>query len=346
MEFKIKQIAEFLNGVIEGDDTQIINNLGKIEIAKKGELTFLANPKYTPFIYTTKATAVVVNKDFKPEKPINSVLIRVDDAYSSFARLLEMFTKEKPPKGISRKAKIHKSAKIGKNVYIAEFVSIAENVEIGDNTVIHPNVTIYKNVKIKNDCLIYANAIIMHNCEVGNNCIIQPGAVVGPDGFGFAPTSDGTYFKIPQTGNVVLEDNVEIGTNATIDRATMGSTFIRKGAKIDNLIQIGHNCDIGRNTVVAGQSGISGLTKIGENCMIGGQTGIIGHLKIGNNVMIAAKSGVMADVKDGAFLMGYPAIDNRNYKKSSVYFRKLDELAKTIRNLEKQIEELKTAAKE
>ncbi|MFO7869356.1 MAG: UDP-3-O-(3-hydroxymyristoyl)glucosamine N-acyltransferase [Bacteroidales bacterium] len=342
MEFSIKQIAELLNGNIEGDDSIIIHNLAKIEEGETGTLSFLANPKYTQYIYTCKSSAVIVNKDFIPDKDISATLIRVDDAYSSFAKLLTLFTEEKKPKGISRKARIHRSARIGKNVFIGDYVSIDKNVTIGDNTIIHPNVSILKDATIKNDCIIYAGVQIMTHCEIGNKCILLAGAVIGSDGFGFAPVQNGEYIKIPQTGNVILEDNVEIGANSTIDRATMGSTYIRNGAKIDNLIQIGHNCDIGANTVIAGQTGVSGSTKIGKNCMIGGQVGIAGHLTIGDNVMIAAKSGVMVDIADDEFHMGVPSFDARKYKKSYLYFKNFDKLVKRINELEKQVKNLKS----
>lgn len=342
MKYTVKEIAKHVQGSVEGDETLIISNLAKIEEGHEGTLTFLANKKYTPFIYTTKSSAVVVNKNFVAEHELSVTLIRVDDAYSSFAKLLEIFnTSLNTKKVISRKAKIHKTAKIGKNVAIGDFVSIGEHAVIGDNTVIHPNVTIYPSVVIKSNCLLYAGVCVLNNCVVGNNCVLHPGAIVGSDGFGFAPISDGKYMKIPQTGNVILEDDVEIGANATIDRATMGSTIIRKGTKIDNLIQIGHNCEIGSDTVIAGQTGVSGSTKIGNNCMIGGQVGIIGHLKIGNKVKIAAKSGVMVNIADEEFHMGNPSLNARNYKKSYVHFKQLDKLAKRVAELERQLEKQK-----
>lgn len=342
MEFTAKEIANFLQGTIEGDESCKVTKLTKIEEGVPGSISFLANPKYTPFIYSTEASIIICNTTFIPEQPVKSTLIRVEDAYSSFAKLLQLFnTDTKPPKGISRKARIHRKAKIGKNVYIGDFVSIAEGVVVGDNTIIHPNVTLYPNVKFGENCLVYAGVIVLDNCIIGNNCILQPGAIIGSDGFGFAPIKDGKYMKIPQTGNVILEDDVEIGANATIDRATMGSTIIRKGTKIDNLIQIGHNCEIGSDTVIAGQTGISGSTKVGSNCMIGGQTGVAGHLKIGNNVMIAAKSGIMVDIPDGEFQMGGPSFNAREYKKSYIHFMNLDKLAKRINALEKELKDLK-----
>lgn len=342
MELSTKQIAEILCGTVEGDETIAITKLAKIEEGEAGAITFLANPKYTPYIYSTKASAVVVNNDFKPEEPILSTLIRVENAYSAFAKLLEILSPEqnKPLKGISRKARIHKTAKIGKQVYIGDYVIIGEKTIIGDNTIIHANTTIMSNVRIQNNCTIYSNVSILERTTIGNNCVIHPGVVIGSEGFGFAPVKDGNYVKIPQTGNVILEDNVEIGSNCTVDRATIGSTIIRKGTKIDNLCQIAHNCDIGSDTVIAGQTGISGSTKIGNNCMIGGQVGIAGHLKIGNNVMIAAKSGVMADIADNAVHMGAPSFDSRDYKKSYIYFMNLDKMSRRITQLEHQLKKM------
>jgi len=344
MEFTVLRIAQALNGVVEGDENAKIVRVSKIEEGTPGSITFLANPKYTPWIYKTNATATVCSKDFKPEHPISSTLIRVDDPYSSFTKLLIFYAKEKQEKnlkGISLKARIHRKAKIGKNIYIGDFVSVGEQAEIGDGTKIYPNATIYPFAKIGKNCIIHAGAIVLDSCEVGDNCILQPGCVVGGDGFGFAPQEDGTYLKIPQTGNVVLKENVEIGTNATIDRATMGSTIIEKGSKIDNLIQIGHNCVIGSDCVIAGQSGIAGSTKMGNNCMVGGQTGIAGHIHIGNNVQIGAKSGIVKSVPDNSRVIGSPSMDGREFKKSYVYFRNLEKMARQIQEMEKQIKELK-----
>ncbi len=343
-EFTAARIAQALDGVVDGDENAKIVRVSKIEEGREGSITFLANPKYTPYIYTTNATAIVCSKTFIPEQPIQSTLIRVDDPYSSFTKLLVFYQKEKESKnlkGISWKAKIHRKAKIGKNVYIAEYVSIGAHAEIGDGCKIYPNVTIYPYAKIGKNCTIHAGAIVMQECEISDNCILQPGSVVGGDGFGFAPLEDGSYMKIPQTGNVILEENVEIGTNATIDRATMGSTIIKHGTKIDNLIQIGHNCIIGSDCVIAGQSGVAGSTKMGNNCMIGGQTGIAGHLHIGNGVHVAAKTGIVNDLPDNAQQMGAPCFDGREYKRAYIHFRNLDKIVKEMRGLEKQIEELK-----
>ncbi len=344
MEFTALRIAQALDGVVDGDENAKIVRVSKIEEGREGSITFLANPKYTPYIYTTNATAIVCSKTFVPEKPISSTLIRVDDPYSSFTKLLVFYAKEKEAKnlkGVSCRAKVHRKAKIGKNVYIAEFASIGAHAEIGDGCKIYPNVTIYPFAKIGKNCTIHAGAIVLNDCEVGDNCILQPGSVVGGDGFGFAPLEDGSYMKIPQTGNVILKENVEIGTNATIDRATMGSTIIEKGTKIDNLIQIGHNCVIGSNCVIAGQSGVAGSTKMGNNCMIGGQTGIAGHLHIGNGVHVAAKTGIVNDLPDNAQQMGAPCFDGREYKRAYIHFRNLDKIVKEMRSLEKEVAELK-----
>lgn len=343
-EFTAERIAQALDGVVDGDKNAKIVRVSKIEEGREGSITFLANPKYTPYIYTTNATAIVCSKTFVPEQPISSTLIRVDDPYSSFTKLLVFYQKEKEQKnlkGISRKAHVNWKAKIGKHVYIGDFVSIGANAEIGDGCKIYPNVTIYPFAKIGKNCTIHAGAIVLNDCEVGDNCILQPGSVVGGDGFGFAPLEDGSYMKIPQTGNVVLKDNVEIGTNATIDRATMGSTIIEHGTKIDNLIQIGHNCVIGSDCVIAGQSGVAGSTKMGNNCMIGGQTGIAGHLHIGNGVHVAAKTGIVSNLPDNAQHMGAPSFDGREYKRSYIHFRNLDKIVKELHSLKKQVEELK-----
>ena len=343
MVLSTKEIAELLKGTVEGNETLTISKLAKIEEGEQESLTFLANPKYTPYIYTTKASAVVVNNDFQPEQSISATLIRVENAYSAFGKLLEVFSpdQQKKLKGVSRKAKIHRSASIGKNVYIGDFVVIKEDCKIGDNTVIHANTTIYHNVTIKNDCTIHSNVSILENSKIGNNCVLHSGVVIGAEGFGFAPVTDGDYQKIPQIGNVVLEDKVEIGANSTVDRATIGSTIIRKGTKIDNLCQIAHNCDIGSGTVIAAQTGISGSTKIGNNCMIGGQVGIAGHLQLGNNLKIAAQSGIMSNIPDNSVHMGSPSFEARDYKKSYIYFMNLDKLAKRITQLEHQLQEKK-----
>ncbi len=344
MEFTAKQIASFLNGTIEGEENTKVNKISKIEEATDGSLTFLANPAYTPYIYKTNASVILVNNDFKAEQPIKNTLIRVEDAYNALAQLLELYKKSLPEKtGISELAHICETAKIGEKVYIGEFVYIGENVEIGAGVKIHPQSYIDDNVKIGDNTLIYPGVKIFDNSLIGKNCTIHAGTVIGADGFGFAmQTVDNLFKKISQIGNVIIEDNVEIGSNSTIDRATMGSTIIRKGVKLDNLIQIGHNVTVGKNTVMAAQVGIAGSTKIGKNCMFGGQVGISGHLNIGDNVKIAAKAGVGSNIKSGEVVMGSPAIEASKFKKSYIHFRNLESLLKRIDELENEIKKIKS----
>ena len=338
MKFTAQQIAEALTGVIEGDHSVEVSSLSKIEEGKKGTLTFLANPKYTQYIYHTEASIVIVNEDFVPEKEIAATLIRVKDAYSAFAQLLELYQQSKEKKtGISKSAFIADSATIGKNVYIGEFVSIGDHAVIGDHAMIHAHTSIGNHCKIGNSTKIFSGVSIYDECEVGNECTIHAGAIIGADGFGFAPQDDNAYNKVPQIGNVIIEDRVEIGANTTIDRATIGSTIIRKGAKIDNLIQIAHNVEIGENTVIAAQTGISGSTKIGKNCMIGGQVGIIGHLTIADGVKIAAQAGVGKSInEENAIVEGSPAFNIRDYQRSYIHFRRLDTLVKRVNALERK----------
>ncbi len=339
MKFTAQQIAESLNGVVDGNPEIEVVNISKIEDGKLGTLSFLANKKYKNYIYNTKASIVIVNADFKSEKPIHVTLIRVKDAYSSFATLLEMYQQSKiKRKGISNMVSINNTAIVGSNAYIGDFVSIGENTTIGDNCSIYPNTTIGNNCKIGNDVVIYPGVSIYDDCQIGNRCTLHAGTVIGSDGFGFAPTDDNNYKKIPQIGNVIIEDGVEIGANTTIDRATMGSTIIRKGAKIDNLIQIAHNVIIGKNTIIAAQSGISGSTKIGEHCMIGGQVGVIGHLEIADGVMIAAQSGVGKSITDEKTMHeGSPALPIRDFQRSYIHFRRFDKLIKRVNELERKL---------
>ena len=291
MNFTAGQIADQLNGTVVGNRDVDINTLSKIEEGKKGSLTFLANPKYTEFIYSTDASATIVSKDFEPTEKITTTLIKVKDPYSSFTTILELFNNDKSKRsGISDKSDIDKSSTISKSSYVGSYTTIGKNSIVGDNCVIDNQVFIGDNVKIGNNCKIYPGTKILNDTIIGNSCIIHSSCSIGSDGFGFAPNEDGTYKKIPQTGNVVIGNNVEIGSNSTIDRATIGSTIIKDGVKLDNQIQIAHNVEIGKNTAIAAQSGIAGSTKIGRNCMIGGQVGIIGHLKIGDNVKIQALS--------------------------------------------------------
>ncbi len=344
MNFTAEAIAEFLKGEVVGDPKIEVNNIAKIEEATPGTLAFLANPKYNHYLYETNASIVLINKDFKLDKEVNSTLVKVENAYESFASLLELYQQSRfveTEVGISDKAVIEKSAELGENLFLGHFSIIGNNCKIGDNVKIHANVTIGDNVTIGNDVTIRSGVNIYYDSVVGNNCYIHSGAVIGAEGFGFAPQENGEYKKIPQVGNVVLEDHVEIGANACIDRATMGSTILKAGVKIDNLVQIAHNVEVGSNTVIAAQTGVSGSTKIGKSCMFGGQVGLIGHLKIADGTIFAAQAGVSRNVKkSGEVYQGTPAIDLRNFQKSSIYFKKLPELVKQIEALQKEVNSL------
>jgi UDP-3-O-[3-hydroxymyristoyl] glucosamine N-acyltransferase len=336
MKFTARQIAEVLNGKVEGDPEVVVSGLAKIEEGLPGTMTFLANPIYIPHIYTTKASVIVVNEDFVPTQPIEGTLIRVENAYASFAKLLEIYQNMlSDKKGISPLAFISKTAKIGEEVYIGEFVSVGENVVIGNNVRLFPQTFIGDNVTIGDKTTVFAGVKIYHDCVVGRDCTLHAGIVIGADGFGFAPVTDNQYKKLIHAGNVVIHDNVEIGANTTVDRATLGSTVIRSGAKIDNLIQIAHNVEIGENTVIAAQTGISGSTKIGKNCLIAGQVGIIGHLNIGDNVKIGAQSGIEHDIRDGEVFLGTPALEVGKTRRLYVHWRNFDQLVKKIYQLEK-----------
>jgi len=331
MNFTAGQIADQINGTIVGDRDIDILNISKIEEGSKGSLTFLANPKYTEFIYTTKASVAIVSSDFEPTEKIDLTLIKVKDPYSSFTTILELFNKDlSNRKGISQLTVIDKSSKISDSSFIGSFSSVGENSIIGENCVIENQVFIGNNVEVGNDCKFYPGVKILDDTIIGQNCIIHSSTTIGSDGFGFAPNDDGSFKKIPQTGNVVIGDNVEIGSNSTIDRATLGSTIISDGVKLDNQIQIAHNVEIGENTAIAAQSGIAGSTKIGKNCMIGGQVGIIGHIKIGDNVKIQAQAGVTSDIESNSRVTGTPAISYMNYNKSYVHFKNLPEIVKRI----------------
>ncbi|QHI35030.1 UDP-3-O-acylglucosamine N-acyltransferase [Kordia antarctica] len=338
MKFTATQIAGILEGDIVGDPNTEVSKLSKIEEGMEGSLTFLANPKYTQYIYSTRASITIVNKDFIAEDNIKTTLIKVEDAYESFSKILEYYDKVKLNKvGIEQPAFISESAKYGKELYFGAFSYMGDNVKMGDYVKVYPNAYIGDNVTIGNNVVIFAGAKIYSESVIGDNCVIHSGAIVGADGFGFAPDKNGEFHKIPQTGNVILEDDVDVGAGTTIDRATMGSTIIRKGVKLDNQIQIAHNVEIGKNTVIAAQTGIAGSAKIGENCMIGGQVGIVGHITIGNNVRIQAQSGISRNIKDGEIVQGSPAINYGDYNKSYVYFKNLPKLAKTINQIEKKI---------
>ena len=341
MEFSAKQIAEFIQGEIVGNENATVHTFAKIEEGIPGAISFLSNPKYTPYIYTTQSSIVLVNKDFIPEQEIKATLIKVENAYDSLAKLLTLYEQSKPKKsGIDALAYIAPTAKIGKDVYVAPFAYIGDYAEIGDNTIIYPHVTVNEHAKVGSNSILYANATIYHDCRVGNNCILHSGCVIGADGFGFAPTPEG-YEKIPQIGITILEDNVEIGANACIDRATMGATIIHKGVKIDNLVQIAHNVEVGENTVMASQVGVAGSAKIGQWCMFGGQVGIAGHIKVGDKVTSGAQAGIAGSIKSDNTIQGSPAIDAKNFARSSVVFKKLPDMYATLNNLQKEIEELK-----
>ena len=343
MEYSARQIADFLQGQLEGDAEVKVSQLAKIEEAEAGTLTFLSNPAYTPHIYTTHASIVLVREDFQPEKPLNSTLIRVKDPYGALAKLLELYKNSLPQKkGISELASIPEGTKIGEKAYIGEFTSIGENVVLGDQVKIYPHVTIGDNVTIGNNTTLFSGVRIYEGSRIGNDCTLHANAVVGADGFGFAPQTDNNYKKVAQIGNVVIEDMVEIGAGTTIDRATLGSTVIKKGVKLDNLIQIGHNVVIDENTVMAAQSGVAGSSRIGKNCMIGGQAGISGHLTIGNDVKIAAQAGIPSNIKSGQTIMGSPAMEASQYRKAFIYFRNFEKLVKRIEELEKEIKDLRT----
>ena len=338
MKFTAAQIAVILEGEVEGNSEIEVSKLSKIEEGGPGSLSFLANPKYTQFIYTTKASIVIVNKIFKAEKEIHSTLIRVEDAYKSFSKLLEYYNQVKMNKtGIESPVFISKSATYGENLYIGAFAYLGENIKIGNNTKIYPNVYIGDNVNIGDNVILFSGAKIYSDTIIGDNCVIHSSAILGADGFGFAPNEKGEFIKVPQTGNVIIEDNVDVGAATSIDRATLGSTIIRKGVKLDNHIQIAHNVEIGKNTVIAAQTGIAGSTKIGENCMIGGQVGIVGHITIGNNVKIQAQSGIGRNVKDNEILQGSPALPYSDYNKSYVHFKNLPKTMNRINILEKTI---------
>lgn len=337
MKFTIQQIADILEGTIEGDSTIEVSKLSKIEEGESGSISFLSNVKYTPYLYTTNASAVIVNSDFIPEQEFTTTLIKVEDSYRAFTKLLEYYQMVKlNKKGIEQPSFIHDSATVGDGLYLAAFGYISENVTLGDNVKIFSQAHIADNVTIGHNCIIHSGAKIMSDTIIGNNVIIHAGAVIGADGFGFSPNEDGTYDKIPQTGIVIIEDNVDIGALTTIDRATLGATVIKKGVKLDNQIQVGHNVEIGENTVIAAQTGIAGSAKVGKNCRIGGQVGIAGHITIGNNVGIQAQSGVGRNIKDGMVIQGSPAFDYGEWNRSYVYFKNLKKLNSRVADLEKK----------
>ena len=341
MEFTAQQIADYIKGDVVGDPTAKISNFSRIEEGIPGTITFLANPKYEHYIYTTEASIVLVNDSFSPTSEVKSTLIKVPNAYASLAVLLDMVEKLKVKKsGIDSSAFISQTATTGENSYVGAFAYIGENAKIGEGCLIYPHAYIGDKVKIGSGTTVYPHTAIYDNCVIGNNCIIHAGVVIGADGFGFA-NENGEYKKIAQLGNVIIEDSVEIGANTTIDRAVMGSTIIRKGVKLDNLIQVAHNVEIGENTAMAAQVGIAGSTKVGSNCMLGGQVGLGGHIKIGDNTKIGAQSGIVSNTVASSEIMGSPAIPVKNFMHSSIIFKKLPEMYKTLYQLQQEVEELK-----
>ena len=342
MKFNAKDIADYLKGQVVGNGDVEVTSISKIEEGKPGTLTFLANPKYENYIYTTNASIILVNGDFIPKSELKATLIKVRDAYQAFASLLELYvrTKSKSLTGIEQPCYLHESAVIGKDIYLGAFTYIGKNAKIGNGVKLFPHVYIGENVIIGDNCILYSGSKIYENCIIGDNCILHAGSVVGSDGFGFAPQADGSYKKIPQIGNVIIEDNVEIGANSTIDCGTMDATIIRKGVKIDNLVQIAHNCEIGENTVIVAQTGIAGSTKVGKNCKFGGQVGIAGHISIGDNVQIGAQSGVTKSIKDNCIVLGMPAMNYKDALKTYTIFRNLPKLREELNQLLKDVKAL------
>ena len=342
MEFSAKQIAEFIHGKIEGDENATVNTFAKIEEGKKGAISFLSNPKYTHYLYDTESSVVLVDEALELTRQTKATLIRVSNAYESVAKLVQVYESMKPKKeGIGSMAFVSSTANIGEVCYVGAFAYIGDNVEIGDNCQIYPHATIYDNTKIGNNCIIYPNASIYHDCSIGNNVTLHYGCVIGADGFGFASSQDG-YDKIPQIGIVTIEDNVEIGANTCVDRSTMGSTYIRNGVKLDNLIQIAHNVEVGKNTVMAAQVGVAGSTKVGEWCMFGGQVGMAGHITIADRTNVGAQAGIPGNVrKPDTTILGTPAYDAKGFMRSSAIFRKLPDMYAQLNNLQQEIEKLK-----
>jgi len=343
MQITVGELGKLLNGEIVGNADILISKVAKIEEGEHQALSFLSNPKYEQYLYITESSAVIVNKDFVPSSPVSVTLIKVDDAYASFTYLLGKFGNSSSNKiGIDHTAVVSTKVIIGKNVYIGAQSCIEENVEIGEDSKIYPQVFLGENVKVGNNCIIFPGVKIYHDCVIGNNCIIHSGTVIGSDGFGFAPLPDRSYKKIPQTGNVIIEDDVEIGANCSIDRATMGSTFIRKGVKLDNLIQIAHNVEIGEHTVIAAQSGVAGSSKIGKYCIIAGQVGFAGHITVADGSVFGAQSGINSSIKTPEQKwFGSPAFEYKDALKSAIYYKNLSSFDKRIKQLEQEIKELK-----
>lgn len=338
MKITAEMLAGVLGGRVEGDPQTEVSTFAKIEEGTPGALSFLANPKYEQYLYTTQSSIVIVAEDLKLQQPVGATLVRVENPYAGFAKLLEIYESTiARPTGISDKAHIDPEAKVGEGCYIGPFAVIEKGAEVGDGSLIYPHAYVGKGVKIGKGCTLHPRAVVYHDCRLGNGVVLHSGSVIGADGFGFAPQEDGTFGKIPQIGNVVLEDNVEIGANTCIDRATMGSTVIGKGTKLDNLIQVGHNVVIGSNTVAAAQTGFAGSGKIGSNCMFGGQTAVLGHITVGDGVKIGGMSGVAGDVADGAVLMGYPLQTRMQHFRTQALYTRLPEMERRLRELEKKL---------
>lgn len=342
MKFPAAQIAQIINGSIEGDPAVAVSSFGKIEEAMEGQLTFFANPKYEEFLYSTRASVIIINEAYELKQPVSATLVRVPDAYTAFATLLSKYQEimQQQLTGIQEPSYISKTATVGEQVFIGAFAYLGEQVKIGNHTKIYPNVYIGNNVTVGDHCIIHPGVKIYHDCNLGNNITIHAGTVIGSDGFGFAPQADGSFKKVPQIGNVVIEDFVEIGANATIDRATIGSTLIKKGAKLDNLIQIAHNVEVGHSTVIAAQAGVSGSTKIGNGVMIGGQAGIVGHIQLGDGAKVNAQSGVSKSIEPGKAVTGSPAYDYTSALRSQAVSRRLPELEKRVKELEALVKQL------
>lgn len=343
MEFLARQIAEYLGGIIEGNPDVAVKTFAKIEEGEPGAISFLANPKYAHYIYQTASSIVLVNRDFKLEQPVAATLIRVDNAYEAIARLLTLYeSMNQKRQGVHPLAFVSESAEVADDVYVGPFAYIGDGVKVGSGTQIYPHAVIEERATVGEGCILYPNVSIYHDCKVGNHCILHSGVVIGADGFGFAPSANG-YEKIPQIGIVTIEDNVEIGANACVDRSTMGSTYIRKGVKLDNLVQIGHNCDVRSHTVMSAQTGVAGSAKIGEWCVFGGQVGIAGHIEVADRTQLGAQSGLVSNKKAGAIMMGSPAFDARQWQKSSIMFKRLPDMFDELRALRKELAELKAA---
>jgi UDP-3-O-[3-hydroxymyristoyl] glucosamine N-acyltransferase len=343
MEITAKLVAEYLSGEVIGNPDTKVTRPARIEEGKPGTLCFLANPKYENYLYTTQASIVLINRSLELKKPVNCTLVKVDNAYEGIAMMLQLFARQKDRyKGRSWKSKVAFSAKIGKNVFIGAYAVIERKAKVGSNTKIHAQVYIGENVEIGENTILYPGVKIYHNCKVGSNCILHSGVVIGSDGFGFAPDANNVYKKIPQLGNAIIEDNVEMGSNTVVDRATMGSTIVHKGVKLDNLIQVGHNVEVGENTVIAGQSGIAGSTKVGKNCIIAAQVGLVGHIHIADGVKIGGQSGVSNSIeKEGETVLGSPAIPSSDARRVIAVHRRLPELRQQVIDLQREMKELK-----